>query len=124
MNIQERGAFVERVGAAGKFAGPSFSLKEAKGDINAIVGIIRRRWRVVAVVTTIFVLLGVLALFALTPYYTARTSILLDPKRSAGVDLSAMTAGMPIDVGFVESEVAVISSFSIARRAVEKLARP
>ena len=121
MNIQERGAFVERAGTADKYAGPSFSLKEAKGDINAILGIIRRRWRVVAIVSALFTLLGVFALFVLTPYYTARTSILLDPKRNAGVDLSAISAGLPIDVGFVESEVAVISSFSIARRAVEKL---
>ena len=121
MNIQERGAFVERSEPQGRFNLSSLNLKDRKGDLGAVIGVIRRRWPIVVASIVLGIFLGMLALFVLSPYYTARTSILLDPKRSAGVDLSAISAGLPIDIGFVESEVTVMSSFNIARRAVEKL---
>ena len=121
MNIQEHGTFIERAQPNSRFNLSSLTLKNSKGDLSAIIGVMRRRWPVVLASMIVGLLIGVFALFALTPYYTSRTAILLDPKRSAGVDLGAVAAGLPIDVGFVESEVAVISSFNIARRAVEKI---
>ena len=121
MNIQERGSFVERMEQPGRFSLAALSLKDSKGDIGHLIGVVRRRWPIVIACLVAGLLLGIFALFVLTPYYTARTAILLDPKRNAGVDLSAVAAGLPIDIGFVESEVSVISSFNIARRAVEKL---
>jgi hypothetical protein len=68
--------------------------------------------------------LGILTLFVLTPLYTAKISILLDPKRDAALDIGLALSGMAVDVGFIESEVSVIGSFNTARRVVEKLERP
>ena len=65
--------------------------------------------------------LGILTLFVLTPLYTAKISILLDPKRDAALDIGLALSGMSVDVGFIESEVSVIGSFNTARRVVEKL---
>ena len=121
MNVQERNAFAGRVESSQPSRPLPFSLKDHKGDLSHFIGIFRRRWPMVLAVVVIALLSGVFSLFALTPYYTARTSILLDPKRNAGLDVSAALAGQPLDMGFVESEVAVISSFNIARRVVDKL---
>ena len=100
-------------------AGPSAAA--VRGDLAQVISVLQRRWRVMAATILVFLALGVVALFVLTPFYAARTSILLDPKRNAALDMNAAMAGMSIDVGFVESEVAVIGSFNIARRVVEKL---
>jgi polysaccharide biosynthesis transport protein len=115
LNAMERVEVPETVRKMGVVA------KDAKNDLANLIGILMRRWRLMTAAIALFLLLGVLALFVFTPLYTAKNSILLDPKRNAALDMNAAMAGMSIDVGFVESEVAVISSFNIARRVVEKM---
>jgi succinoglycan biosynthesis transport protein ExoP len=95
--------------------------KNAENDLGYWMGVLGRRKAIVSVIVAGALALGVLIWFTLTPLYTANISILLDPKRNAAMDLSHAISGMPIDVGFVESEVAVIGSFNTIRRVVEKL---
>ena len=97
------------------------ALAATENDLLRWLGILRRQKGLIAAIIAGAMAAGILALFVLTPLYTAKVSILLDPKRNAALDFGAALSGMSVDVGFVESEVAVISSFNTARRVVEKL---
>ena len=62
--------------APAKAAEPGFDLLE-------IIGFAWRRWKFIAGVTTLALLLGLIHLARQTPLYTAATQVLLDVKRAA-----------------------------------------
>ena len=95
--------------------------KSFDNELKRWIGLFRRYRGLMAAIVFATVGLGALLMMVLTPYYSAKVSILLDPKRSAPLDISQAFSGVPIDTGYVESEVAVIASFNTARRVVEKL---
>jgi polysaccharide biosynthesis transport protein len=97
------------------------ALGATESDLSRWLGIVRRQKGLIAAMITGAMALGILTLFVLTPLYTAKISILLDPKRDAALDIGLALSGMAVDVGFIESEVSVIGSFNTARRVVEKL---
>jgi polysaccharide biosynthesis transport protein len=102
--------------------GPEYYLAQDSGiDIKDLLAILRRRrWVIlstVAVLTTLAVLIGL----QLTPKYTAKTLVMIDPRQSNVVDLQAVMQGLGTDASTVETQVKVIKSRDLAERVMEKL---
>src|SRR3984893_10415177 len=91
------------------------ALGATENDLSRWLGIVRRQKALIAAIIAGAMALGILTLFVLKPLYTAKISILLDPKRDAALDIGLALSGMSADVGFIESEVSVIGSFNTAR---------
>ena len=86
-------------------------MEEQEIDVRAILGVLRRRLRLVIVVllTTLAVTAGVV--FSLKPHYTASALILVDPSRKDILDPTAMpTTSSSADSARVDSEVEIVES--------------
>ncbi|MFC0406626.1 GumC family protein [Roseomonas elaeocarpi] len=87
---------------------------------TAFQTILRRRWLILGTLLLLNVTAFV-AVRSLTPRYTAEASLLIGPRQARVVDLQSVIAGLSGESDVIESEVQVLRSRDIIRRAVERL---
>jgi exopolysaccharide transport family protein len=87
-------------------------------DLWEIISFAWRRWKFIASITGLTLLLGVLYVLSETPYYTASADVLLEPRRDRAP--GETVPDVNIDFALVESQVAIIRSSVFLRRVVEK----
>lgn len=80
----------------------------------------RRKLAVLGTVVTVTTLAAIVV-FQLTPRYTARTAVMIEPRETQVVDIQAVMSGLPRDFATIESEVEVIRSRALANRVIRKL---
>nr|WP_310382740.1 polysaccharide biosynthesis tyrosine autokinase [Rhizobium sp. 1399] len=93
-------------------------------DVERLVAVVRRQWRIVAVCMGIFAILGLVYILTAVPKYTASTSVLIDRGNSqiANQMQASVAAALPIeDDASVLSEVELFKSDSIGLAVVDKL---
>lgn len=93
-------------------------------DVERLVAVARRQWRIVAVCMGIFAILGLVYILTAVPKYTASTSVLIDRGNSQIVNQmqANVAAALPIeDDASVLSEVELFKSDSIGLAVVDKL---
>ena len=90
-------------------------------DINDLINIFRRRWKLGAVVAAFVSLAMLVAAFLIPPVFLAEASIKLDPNTHTLLDLDRLTNGGPPDQAVVDSEVEVMQSRDVALAVVQKL---
>ncbi len=93
-------------------------------DVERLIAVVRRQWRVVAVCVGIFAILGLVYILTAVPKYTASTSVLIDRGNSqiANQMQASVAAALPIeDDASVLSEVELFKSDSIGLAVVDKL---
>ncbi len=91
-------------------------------DVERLIAVVRRQWRVVAVCIVIFAILGLVYILTAVPRYTALTSVLIDRGNSEIVNQMSSNVGIPIeDDASVLSEVELFKSDSISLTVVDKL---
>ncbi len=87
-------------------------------DIKELLGILRRRKKVILSTVLLLTSLAVLAGLQLTPKYTATAMVMIDPRKSTVVDVEAVIQGLGTDASTVESQIRLISSrFQLERLA-------
>ncbi|MFO1047655.1 MAG: polysaccharide biosynthesis tyrosine autokinase [Geminicoccaceae bacterium] len=87
-------------------------------DIKELLGILRRRKKVILATVLLVTCLAVLAGLQLTPKYTATALVMIDPRKSNVVDVESVIQGLGTDASTVESQVRLISSrFQLERLA-------
>ncbi|MGH6839985.1 MAG: GumC family protein, partial [Methylocella sp.] len=91
-----------------------------KFDPYAFLTFLRRRLGVILGVAAIVCLVAGATLMLIRPLYKASSLILIDLNSAGTMDREAST-GVAIDSGFVDSQIEVLQSPALARRAVEKL---
>ncbi len=90
--------------------------------IAAILGVIRRQFLVVASLTLIGAVVAGVVLFKAHPKFTATTTLLINTRKIAVVQQSAVTDELPVQaVGAMESQVELIRSDEVAVRVLQKL---
>ncbi len=91
-------------------------------DVLAIIRILLRRWRLLAMIVIVGIALGVTYMLVSTPKYTAEFLILVDPTKNA-TRLSQVdeSSSRVIDPGAIESQVEVLKSDSVALMVVRSL---
>lgn len=87
---------------------------------RALAGV-RRNWALILGSCLIFALLGALLALKQAPYYAARSSIIIDPRVSEGMNASEVPTILMADALVVDSEVEVLSSEQILSRVMERL---
>ena len=91
---------------------------EAGLDIKDLLGILRRRKRVILSTVLLLTSLAVLVGLQLTPRYTATAMVMIDPRKSNVVDVESVIQGLGTDASTVESQIRLISSrFQLERLA-------
>jgi polysaccharide biosynthesis transport protein len=89
-------------------------------DIRELVGILRRRRRIILSTMLLVTSLAVLAGLQVTPRYTASALVMIDPRKSNVVDVESVIQGLGTDASTVESQIRVISSrFQLERLATD-----
>lgn len=90
-------------------------------DLRELVAVIRRRAMLIASVTLLVALAGLIYAMQLVPVYTATSSVLVDPRLTSVVDTKSVVSSIGKDNSAIDSEVELIKSTSVALRVVEKL---
>ena len=90
-------------------------------DPRWLVGLVRRRWKVVGAGAFIINILGVIYITLATPLYTATAEVILNTGETNLVDPDSESAPALRDSASVATEVAIIKSIGVASRAAEQL---
>lgn len=100
---------------------PAPIVEEEEFDLRGVLGLLRRRIRLIVV--TIVLVLAVTGgvMLTLKPVYTASTLILVDPSRKDLLDPEAQMQGSSSDSARVESEVELVKSETTLLRVIEEL---
>ncbi len=96
-------------------------MPETEIDIRAILGLLRRRFRLIAVTVITIVSLAGVAIFALTPIYTATALVLVDTSRKNLLEPEAAMTNSTTDSARVESEVELLRSDNVLMQVIQDL---
>lgn len=86
--------------------------------------IIRKLWRrkgMIIGTTLVLTVIAALAIFQITPRYTADSIVMISERESQVVDVEAVIAGLPGDAATIESEIQVIKSRGLAEKTIRAL---
>ena len=89
--------------------------------LRAVGGMLRRRGRLILLVTAVLTAVAVVAVGRITPRYTAQADVMISPRQQQVVDLKAVLAGLSGESEVVESEIQVLRSRELARGVVQRL---
>lgn len=90
-------------------------------DLDGLIAIVRRQWRVAALCVAVFVALGIGYVLTAVPRYTARTSVLIDRGNRQVVEQLSTIGGVLDDEASVLSQVELLRSETIGLSAVDRL---
>jgi polysaccharide biosynthesis transport protein len=82
-------------------------------DLSALIGVLRRQYRVIAMAVASILVLAVIYLFAVTPKFTATALIAIEPNRGVLSEDSAMGNNSAAISAQVEGEVAILKSADV-----------
>ena len=89
--------------------------------LRAVGDMLRRRGRLIALVTLALTAVAVVAVTRITPRYTAQADMMISPRQQQVVDLKAVLAGLTGETEVVESEIQVLRSRELAKGVVQQL---
>jgi len=92
-------------------------------SLGQLIEIFRRRWRLVALITTVVLVAVIAVTFLLTPRYEATAQIKLDPLQRQAIDLdkASQPSSPQSDQARIDSEVQVLQSRNIAHAVADQL---
>ncbi|WP_036286953.1 polysaccharide biosynthesis tyrosine autokinase [Methylosinus sp. PW1] len=99
---------------------PASAEAEAGFDIHGYVNFVWRQWKLIAGVTSLFLLVAAVETARTTPLYTASAQLLLDPHKEKAGGQDAIMTDAALDLPTIESQIAIIKSSALLRRVVEK----
>ena len=90
-------------------------------DIKDLIAIFKRRRWVIASTVLLLTTLATLVGLQVTPTYTAKALIMIDPRETKVVDVEAVLQGMNADAATVETQLKVLKSRSHIARVMSEL---
>ncbi len=98
-------------------------MDETEIDLRSILGVLRRQFRLIAVTVVAFLAIAGVALFALTPIYSATALVLFDPSNKNLLDPDMQTGSAASDNARIDSEVELMRSDNLLLQVIadEKL---
>lgn len=90
-------------------------------DLDGLIAIARRQWRVAGLCIAVFVALGIGYMLTAVPRYAARTSVLIDRGNRQVVEQLSTIGGILDDEASVLSQVELLRSETIGLSAVDSL---
>lgn len=90
-------------------------------DVKELVAILRRRRSVILGTVFVITTLAVVAGFQITPKYTAKALVMIDPRQAKVVDVQAVLQGLGTDSATVETQVKLLKSRNHIESVMENL---
>ncbi len=90
-------------------------------DLDGLIAIVRRQWRVAGLCVAVFVALGIGYMLTAMPRYAARTSVLIDRGNRQVVEQLSTIGGVLDDEASVLSQVELLRSETIGLSAIDSL---
>ena len=90
-------------------------------DVSRIAAIAKRRWKLVAGITSLFLAFGIAYLLMATPLYMAESSVIIDTQTSQAMQRQDMTDQGQVDTSLVDSQVEILDSHDLATAVVKQL---
>lgn len=90
-------------------------------DIKELLGILRRRRWVIMGTVLLLTTLALLVGLQMTPKYTAKAMVMIDPRQSRVVDVEAVMQGLGTDASTVETQIKVLTSRDYVLGVMESL---
>ncbi|QQR68575.1 MAG: polysaccharide biosynthesis tyrosine autokinase [Alphaproteobacteria bacterium] len=81
----------------------------------------RRRWRLVAISTTVMILLATILAFILPPQYSSEAVVLLDSRQQRVTNAEQVLSNLQVDSSSLRSEIDIITSRTMIDRVIDKL---
>ena len=94
---------------------------EAPFDLSGFLGLIRRRWQIVVATVAAVSLLTILAVFQVTPRYSAASNIAVQTQKTQVVDIQDVMSNMAPDTATMETQASILRSRSLASKLVDKM---
>ena len=91
-------------------------------DLGGLAAILSRNWKSIAAATLGGLATALVYLAIATPIYSATATVLIDPRSRKIVSDDVVQGGVGSDLTLVESQVPIITSDAVLRRAVKSLA--
>ncbi|HEX7857272.1 MAG TPA: polysaccharide biosynthesis tyrosine autokinase [Sphingobium sp.] len=89
--------------------------------IIAVRDIVRRKWKILAVITAVVMAIGVAIIMMMTPQFEATARVQIDPSRNPLAKNNGGNKDDALSPEALETEVSVINSLDIASQVVDKL---
>ena len=93
---------------------------ETAFDLTDLLRVIRVRKKIILGTALAVVAVTALALFRLTPLYTAKALVMLDQRQNKVEDVNAVLSGLPTDPTSIENQVQILRSRSLLSRVIDK----
>lgn len=90
-------------------------------DLDGLIAIVRRQWRVAGLCVAVFVALGIGYMLTAMPRYVAKTSVLIDRGNRQVVEQLSTIGGVLDDEASVLSQVELLRSETIGLSAIDSL---
>ena len=89
--------------------------------VQAVIGLVRRRWPVFLAVTSALLAIGVVYLATTPSLYTAVATMVIDTHKVQLYQQQSPTAEQPIDAGTVQTQVEILKSSNISQAVIKDL---
>lgn len=89
-------------------------------DLRDAVNFLWRRWKFIAAIVAVAILIGAIQLIRSTPIYTATAQVLLDPRRLKAPGDDAIMSDEYLTMPAFESQIAIVRSTTLLRRVVDR----
>lgn len=103
-------------------AGASIALEPAGVDVKDLVAILKRRRGVILGTVLVLTSMAVIVGLQITPKYTAKALVMIDPRQAKVVDVQAVLQGLGTDAPTVETQVKVLKSRDHVEKVMDSLA--
>jgi exopolysaccharide transport family protein len=111
-------AGADPLGASGA---PMVAAEGSGVDVKDLVAILRRRRGVIFGTVFVITSLALITGLQITPKYTAKALVMIDPRQAKVVDVQAVLQGLGTDAPTVETQVKVLKSRSHIEQVMESL---
>jgi succinoglycan biosynthesis transport protein ExoP len=89
-------------------------------DLRDAIAFVRRRWLIILWPVAFSLLFAAIYVASLTPLYTARVQLILDPQASNFLSRDMIGVDTVLDAYAVENQMTIMSSTALLRRVVDK----
>lgn len=90
-------------------------------DLREVYQVIRRRKGIIVGCIAVVTALTAIAVFQITPRYTAESIVMLDTRKNQVADIQTVLSGLNADSAAVRSEIEVLKSPTLAEKVAKKL---
>ncbi len=90
-------------------------------DVRGLIGVVRRRWKVLAASVISITLLAALVVFQMTPLFSATSSVAINTQKTQIVNVEQVVGGIAPDLAGMETQATILRSPTLIGKLIDKL---